>query len=145
MLAKRRLHKEWESVSFLSYLSYRIWTRIGIWPLAIHRLLANSLRAERTIGRVHTIYFSLRGVGSRRLHAGILSNEEIHAHDTIDVTRVIAKVDTPERGEDAHEVGPPSGWGLDALALIGSCNDSTSRHIGRLLNRDVQYKIDSKQ
>lgn len=63
--------------------------------------------------------------------AGILSNEDIHAHDTVDVARIIAKVDATEGGEDAHEVGLPCGRGLDALALISSCNDGTPRHIER--------------
>lgn len=44
---------------------------------------------------------------------GELLDEVLHAHNTVDITRVITEEDTTERGKGAHEIGLEGDGGLD--------------------------------
>ena len=57
------------------------------------------------------------------------ANECWGANNTVDVSRVVAKEDTSERGEGAEQVSFPGHWSFDALDIArGSEPNGTARH-----------------
>ena len=82
------------------------------------------------------VFLGLTGIESRRLQSGILTDENIHAFDAVDIARVIAEEDATERGKDAHHVGFPCRGSLDALRLVGSCGDCPARHDGKTVGEE---------
>ena len=55
-----------------------------------------------------------------------------HGEDTIDISRIIAKEDTTEGGEGAHEVRLHSDGGFDPIDIGRRRENGTTRHDGRL-------------
>ena len=83
-------------------------------------------------GESECSYLGSAGVWARNRNTGEEADEVIHSHDSGNITRIVAKEDTTERGEDAHEVRLHGDGSLNT-ADIGrggqvNISETTTRH-----------------
>ena len=72
----------------------------------------------------------LRGSQSSCIGAVDLLDEVVHAHNTADISRVIAEKDTTKSSEGTHQVCLDGDGSLNAIDIARGGDDGTARHVG---------------